>query len=82
MASGGSSEEVGQQLRSFFERLREEGPGPAFEAWIDKLESEGTLGGEAAGLLRDGDRPAIEESMKGSGSKAGIVYIFWPPGAG
>jgi hypothetical protein len=82
MENTGSSEEVGQQLRHFFERLRDEGSVPAFEAWIDKLEHEGTLGSDAAGMLRRGERAEIEESMMSSHAEGGIICIFWPPGKG
>ena len=54
MSNGEHDPRTGQELRTFFEQLRDEGQTPVYEAYIDKLEQNGTLGQEAADLLRAG----------------------------
>ena len=72
--------EVGEQLRSFFERFRDEGYAPAMAAWIDELETSGELGEEAAAALRSGERAPVEEYMTQAEGHAPPVFVFWPPG--
>lgn len=70
--------DVGEELRGFFERLRDEGYRPALEAWIAELETDRQLSAEAAELLRAGNREEIERHLEGKAEDA-RPFIFWPP---
>ena len=72
--------EVGEQLRNFFERFRDEGYAPAMAAWIDELQTSGELGEEAAAALRSGERAPIEEYMAAPEGVNPPIFVFWPPG--
>ncbi len=84
MGNDEQGSDTGRQLRAFFEQLRDQGETPVYRAYIDKLEQEGELGGEAADLLREGNRHAIERHLHAAPSSGGPaqIFIFWPPGAG
>ena len=75
---------TGDELRTFFERWYEYGDRPMFDAYVDKLQEDGTLGADAADLLRGNDRYAIEQELQAGTAKAGspIICIFWPPRTG
>lgn len=74
------SPEVGQQLRAFFDALREAGyQRAALEGFIAKLERNGTLGEEAARLLREGSAEEIEAHLEAADPTEGYRWkIVWP----
>jgi hypothetical protein len=84
LSNGEQSSTTAQELLMFFETLRDDGPAPVYEAYIDKLEQEGVLGEEAADLLRRGNRHGIEQHLDAASEEGEFsrVFIFWPPGTG
>ena len=80
MTTDGPSAEVGQQLQAFFDALREAGyQRAALEGFIAKLQADGTLGEEAARLLREGSTGEIEAHLEAAGQTEGYRWlIVWP----
>ena len=80
MSTDGPSEEIGQQLQAFFDALRDVGyQRAALEGFIAKLEASGTLGEEAARLLREGSAEEIEAHLEAAGQTEGYRWrIVWP----